>query len=87
MKTEKYAPRETKQAIEESIAKRLNAAKHRNPPATFLALGLPTALIAEDITVTWAQGAYWVGTTTQEYAAKIGATFAEANETLSAKSL
>lgn len=71
----------------EKLAKRLNAAKRRNPTAVILKLHIPTALIGEDITVTVQSGYIWAGSTTREYSCKIGSTAAEAEETLKSKGL
>ena len=87
MKTDKYLPTEDKRANEETLAKRLNEAKRRNPPSVVNALNIPTALIGQRIVVSWQSGAYWAGSVTQEYCCKLGATYAEAEETLRAKKL
>lgn len=87
MKTDKYLPTEDKRANEETFAKRLNAAKHRNPQAVVTTLNIPTALIGDRVVVNWQSGAYWAGSVTQEYCCKLGATYDDADATLRAKSL
>lgn len=87
MKSDKFLPTEDKRVVEASIAAQLNRAKHKNPPTVLNALGISTGLIAEKIVVTWTNGSYWVGTTSQEYCAKIGASRDEVDANLRALGL
>lgn len=87
MKTDKYLPAEDKRDNEAGFAKQLNAAKHKNPPSVFRALGLHTALLAEEITVTYHGGTYIAGTQSQEFCTPLGHTRAEVEAKLKSLSL
>jgi len=76
-----------KSKIEAPFESRLNAAKHRNPPAVIAALNIPTALIGEKITVTCQSGQIWAGAIIQEYCISLGRTEAEAEEKLNSLGL
>ena len=69
--------------IENKLAKRINVAKHENPPAVFSALNIATGWLGCDVSVVRYAGKYYAGVAASEFCCVLGSTEREAKNALS----